>query len=92
MFRTILRKEVTELCRDGRFRWAVALTAVLFTVALIDGWQRHRDPSHSHLEMQRAERKRWLSQGNKNPHSAAHEGIFVFRPIGNSRSRFQNGL
>jgi len=80
MFRTILRKEATELWRDGRFRWSVALTVVLFTVALIDGWQRYREASRSHLEMQRTERERWLSQGNKNPHSAAHQGIFVFRP------------
>lgn len=28
-----------------------------------------------------AERERWVAQGAKNPHSAAHYGLYVFRPV-----------
>jgi ABC-2 type transport system permease protein len=80
VFSTVLRKEFRELYRDGRFFWCTVLLTVLLTAAFLDGWQRYQEAGRSATEMQQAERERWLNQGNRNPHSAAHQGLVVFRP------------
>ena len=80
MIRTIARKELVEMLRDGRFRIAAAVVLVLLTGALLLGWQHYRDVSRQHAAAQQATRAQWLGQGKKNPHSAAHYGIYAFKP------------
>ncbi|MCU0622806.1 MAG: DUF3526 domain-containing protein [Gemmatimonadaceae bacterium] len=80
MLAVIARKEFTEMTRDGRFRWAAAVTAVLLAVALTAGavsWRAQRA-----LQEQATGQMRdfWLAQGSKNPHSAAHYGLWAFKP------------
>jgi ABC-2 type transport system permease protein len=80
MITIIARKECKELLRDGRFWLAAAVLMLLLGFAFLTGSQNYREAIHQHAHMQQTERERWLNQGNKNPHSAAHQGIFVFRP------------
>jgi ABC-2 type transport system permease protein len=80
MLRRIARKELLELVRDGRFRWSAALVAVLLVAALAMGASQVRTISREHATAQRATRADWLAQGAKNPHSAAHYGIYAFKP------------
>jgi len=80
MIRRIARKEVTELLRDGRFRWAGAVVLGLLLVTLATGWHHHRTVHAEHEAARELTRRHWLEQGEKNPHSAAHYGIYVFRP------------
>jgi ABC-2 type transport system permease protein len=76
----IARKEFTEMLRDGRFRGAGAIVFTLLAGALLLGWQSHREVSAQHRSAQEATRAQWLKQGKKNPHSAAHYGVYAFKP------------
>lgn len=80
MITTIACKEMTEMLRDGRFRWSAAITAGLLLGAFALGWQHYREVRQQHEAARRATRAQWLNQGEKNPHSAAHYGVYAFKP------------
>lgn len=80
MILRIARKEMTEMVRDGRFRAAGAIVFALLAGALLLGWQHYREVSAQHAAAQKATREQWVGQGKKNPHSAAHYGIYAFKP------------
>jgi ABC-2 type transport system permease protein len=80
MITTIARKEMTEMMRDGRFRWSATITLLLLAGALALGWQQYREVSAQHESARKATRESWLAQGEKNPHSAAHYGVYAFKP------------
>src|SRR4051812_17292267 len=80
MIARIARKEFTEMTRDGRFRAAAAVVMGLLLVSLALGWKHYRDVDAQHREASRAARRQWLDQGAKNPHSAAHYGMYAFKP------------
>lgn len=76
----IARKEFVETLRDGRFRAALGLTLTLLLVSLLVGWKGWSDLQTQRETAQRGVRAQWLAQGEKNPHSAAHYGVYAFRP------------
>ena len=80
MILRIARKEMTEMVRDGRFRVAGAIVFTLLAGALLLGWQHYLEVSAQHAAAQKSTREQWLGQGKKNPHSAAHYGIYAFKP------------
>lgn len=80
MIGTIARKELVEMVRDGRFRWSAVITALLLTGSVALGWQHYREVSAQHETARRDTRRQWLNQGDKNPHSAAHYGVYAFKP------------
>lgn len=80
MIVTIARKEMTEMMRDGRFRWTAGLVFALLAGAVALGWQHYRDVSSQHETARRLTREQWLRQGAKNPHGAAHYGVYAFKP------------
>jgi len=77
---TIARKELLELTRDGRFRWTGAIVLALLLAALLAGWRSYRDVRAQHELAQHAQREMWVNQPAKNPHSAAHYGLWAFKP------------
>ncbi len=80
MITRIARKEGAEMLRDGRFRWAAAIVFALLLASLVMGGKHYRDVKRQH-DLARAEtRDQWLGQPAKNPHSAAHYGIYAFKP------------
>ncbi len=80
MIQTIAKKEVIEALRDGRFRWSAVIVFVLLLASLFTSW-RAVDSEIKEREAARAgERERWVSQDEKNPHSAAHYGSYAFKP------------
>ena len=80
MTRHIARKEFTDMLRDGRFRWCSILVGALLLVSLGHGWVRAREAQQELAAAQATAREHWESQGEKNPHSAAHYGIYAFKP------------
>src|SRR5688500_8534124 len=74
---TIARHEVRAFWRDGRMRWTTAITFVLVIAALLSGWSYQQRLASERSLAQSAEQSRWLEQGEKNPHSAAHYGTYV---------------
>ena len=80
MTRHIARKEFTDMLRDGRFRWCSTLVGALLLVSLGHGWVQAREAQQELAAAQATAREHWESQGEKNPHSAAHYGIYAFKP------------
>lgn len=80
MIVTIARKELLEMVRDGRLRLATAVVFALLLAALAVGWQHAREAAVEREAAERATRDQWLGQGQKNPHSAAHYGVYAFKP------------
>jgi ABC-2 type transport system permease protein len=76
----IARKELTELMRDGRFRILSGIVLAVSLVALLAGWKHYSDLSRQHETAAAATREQWVNQPEKNPHSAAHYGVYAFKP------------
>jgi ABC-2 type transport system permease protein len=80
MITNIARKEFTDMLRDGRFRWATAIVFFLLLASIVMGGKHYRDVKRQHDLAQAETRDQWLRQPSKNPHSAAHYGIYAFKP------------
>jgi ABC-2 type transport system permease protein len=81
MIATIALKEFRDAWRDGRFRVAAVLVLGLLAVSLILAWQQVERIQAERAEAAGVERHNWLDQGEKNSHSAAHYGLYVFKPM-----------
>jgi ABC-2 type transport system permease protein len=78
----VIRHEIRDVCRDGRFLWAAALVGLLLIVALLTGWTYQRDVAGEHASAERLTRDAWLAQSARDPHTAAHYGAYAFKPRG----------
>jgi ABC-2 type transport system permease protein len=76
----IARKELIEMLRDGRFRVLSVAVLAISLLSLAVGWKHYADVSRQHELAQAATRAQWLNQTKKNPHSAAHYGVYAFKP------------
>jgi ABC-2 type transport system permease protein len=82
IYRALVKKELREVMRDGRF-WATALVvAGLLVVALSFGFRQARAVNAERTSAQQGADELWRGQGDKNPHVAAHYGTYVFKPVG----------
>jgi len=80
MIKTIAKKEFIELLRDGRFRWTALIVFALLLVSLGLGWKNYTTVKREKDSAQADSRKTWENQGERNPHSAAHFGVYAYRP------------
>jgi ABC-2 type transport system permease protein len=78
---TIARKEFRELTRDGRFRWAAAIVLTLASASSLAGSHQYASSRSQRVMMERQERERWLNKADMHPHAAAHDGLYVVRPL-----------
>jgi ABC-2 type transport system permease protein len=76
-----LRLELAELYAAGRLRWLVLALALLTLASVLSGATRQAEQSRHRAQAERASYSFWLDQGDKNPHSAAHFGMHVARPL-----------
>lgn len=72
--------EWTLLRRDRRAWWALLCLGALVLIAFALDLSAIAQANAAKAEIARAERARWLGQGEKDPHSAAHYSIFAFKP------------
>lgn len=80
MIGALAKLELTVLRRDARAWWSLVALAllVLLSYGAIAGQAARVD--HEKQSVAAAERARWVGQGEKDPHSAAHYSIFAFKP------------
>jgi ABC-2 type transport system permease protein len=76
----IAKKEMLEMRQDGRFQIAAAIVMTLLCVSLGIGWQQYVSINRQHEQARAETRDQWLTQGKKTPHSAAHYGVYAFKP------------
>jgi ABC-2 type transport system permease protein len=80
MIAAIARKEIRGLVRDGRL-WALGgAVLLLFLVMLGTTSQRREQAERERREVEAASRAQWDHQGDRNPHRAAHFGLYAFKP------------
>lgn len=69
------------MLREGRFRAAAIILSVLFALSLFGAYDYYAALKKQHDEATHTMREQWDNQKDKNPHSAAHYGTFVFKPV-----------
>lgn len=80
MMLRLVRYELENLRQDRRAMWALLSLAVLvlLTFAAIGIAAARGDADKRAVAA--AERERWVTQGEKDPHAAAHYAFYVFKP------------
>lgn len=81
MIGVIARKEFKLICRDGRILWTAGILVLMLIVAAATAVERYRDISEERAAAQALVEEQWQSQGEKNPHAAAHYGLYAFKPV-----------
>lgn len=77
----ITKQEFQNILREGRFKTAAFLLSMLFVLSLLGAYDYYASLKRQHDEAASTMRDQWDNQKDKNPHSAAHYGTFVFKPI-----------
>lgn len=80
MIATVARKEFRGALRDGRVLAGALVLLLLGLVALASAAARYASVSAERAVAQALIQEQWTAQGEKNPHSAAHYGVYAFRP------------
>lgn len=80
MLRLVIKKEFLTALRDVRLQVSGGLLIVLILTAVFVGKQGQKQIQEERARAQSAMYDKWLNQGNKHPHSAAHYGQFAFKP------------
>jgi hypothetical protein len=77
---TIARQEFRSLLRDHRFRWLCSAVGLCLLAVLIVGWQQTQRVRAQRTAANAIAREHWVTQPPKNPHAAAHYGVYAFKP------------
>lgn len=80
MIRRIALKEFKENLREGRFRISVLIVSALLIMGAWLSFNYYQSVQQQHAEAKSNARNIWVSQDEKNPHSAAHYGTYAFKP------------
>lgn len=74
--------ELRTVWRDGRLPVAGLALGALLVAAVVSGQVRAGAAERERADARDAARRQWVEQDDKNPHSAAHYGTHVFKPVG----------
>jgi len=80
MLRLIASKDLREFIRDGRLPWAGGLVVLLLVTAAAVGWFQQTAVQAERSAGQALDYQAWLNQGARHPHTAADQGMNVFKP------------
>jgi ABC-2 type transport system permease protein len=81
MVLTVARKEFRGMLRDGRVLAGAVVLLLLAVLALASATARYASLANERAVAQALIAEQWNEQGDKNPHSAAHYGVYAFRPV-----------
>lgn len=76
----LIRLDVTRLLRDARLVSAMAAFGWLLLLSGIASFVDVQQAAATKNAVAAEERQRWLTQGEKDPHSAAHYSVYAFKP------------
>jgi len=79
--RAIAAHQLASYLREWRVTAVTVLLLCLYGLSLWQGWRNNELLSAESANLQREERRRWLNQGAKFPHSAADQGIVTVQPL-----------
>lgn len=80
MMLSLIRLEFSLSLRERRVRWIAAALCALMAITFSIAFKEATRTAAEAARMTATERARWLNQDPKNPHSAAHYGVWVFKP------------
>jgi ABC-2 type transport system permease protein len=80
MLRLIASKDLREFLRDGRLPWAGGLIVLLLLTAAAVGWVQQTAVQAERVSGQALDYQAWVNQGSRHPHTAADQGMNVFKP------------
>ncbi len=80
MSRAIIKKDLTLLGRETLVRTMFIVTVALIIGSLVTGMQREQVFEKERSAALETDESVWMSQGDRNPHSAAHFSRYAFRP------------
>jgi len=87
----IARNELRQNIREGRFLLTGLIIVLLALVSLWTSTTYYQTIQKQHRQANHADRRNWESQADKNPHSAAHYGMYAFKPK-SALSLFDQGV
>ncbi|NHZ92083.1 ABC transporter permease subunit [Massilia sp. CCM 8733] len=76
----LLRAEAQRLWREPRLRWVAMLAPVLLLIVFFASMNSAARMADERTRFAASERARWVAQGQKDPHSAAHFGVWAVKP------------
>jgi ABC-2 type transport system permease protein len=76
----VASKELRELSRDRQVLWAAVIVWLLVAAGVATAWPEHRRRAVEREALAAGARDHWVSQGAKNPHTAAHFGVYAIKP------------
>jgi ABC-2 type transport system permease protein len=80
MLARLIRLELVNLWRDRRLAAAMAVFSGVLLLSGIAALTEVQQTARTKASIAARERERWLNQGEKDPHSAAHYSIYAFKP------------
>ncbi|UMB60766.1 DUF3526 domain-containing protein [Lutibacter sp. A80] len=80
MIKKTIIKELKEFFRDGRIKISALIVLLLLSTSVWISYNQYKNSSEEVATAKLEERAIWENQGDKNPHSAAHYGTYVFKP------------
>src|SRR6056297_2378367 len=80
MVKQIAKKEWKEQLREKRFLAAGLIMVLLFGSALLSSKAYYVKEQDLRLQAQVGIDENWFNQRDKNPHGAAHFGIYLLKP------------
>ena len=78
--RLVAIRELVEWRRDGRLFIAGGLSLIVMIAAVLVNVQRQVVAEGERRAAEVLDYDSWLKQGNRHPHDAAHQGMYVFKP------------
>jgi ABC-2 type transport system permease protein len=80
MIRRLYLMEFERMVSDARVRWMGSVFLLLFATVFVTEWHSASRVAADRAAVTAAERQRWLNQDEKDPHEAAHYGVWAIKP------------
>ncbi|MBF2055548.1 MAG: hypothetical protein IGS03_19020, partial [Candidatus Sericytochromatia bacterium] len=88
---TVCRQECLRFWRNPRLKTLMLLSWLLAALAIWSGVQQQRAYQQAYQAIMHSQQHLWETQGELNPHTAAHHGQYAFKTL-HALSAWEPGL